>query len=87
MYSIQVVHYFFNYPNKTKLLFVSFGKAIERGTILYAFLFLQFWLTGQSALSQDFYATNLNDNLKWFIPVALIYGVIREISFDYKATK
>lgn len=84
MYFITIWNYFKKKENKPKYLCIAFSKAVERGTLFIFFcIYLLF-------LSWTYQETHLMiKELFYFMEfyvffVIPLYGIFREISFDYK---
>lgn len=87
MYVWEVVVFFLRSEKKMRLLRICFGRSVERSTILYAFLFVIFFAAHNTAKYGNLFAAVVESNLYWFFPVSLIYGIWREVSFEYKSNK
>lgn len=85
MYINQVINYFLQKPLKGRYLFICLGKALERATMFTFFIISLFNITSKyltNPLALDIFLF-----ICFYLPIMLIYGVFREINFDYKASK
>lgn len=85
MYILKVLEYFLQKNNKIEYIFVCFGKSIERGTLFIGFCLALSYISYKHKLTNNF-ASDIFGYLMIYLAIIPVYGIFREISFDYKAT-
>lgn len=86
MYTIKVIKFFLQKENKLKYLFVSYAKSLERGTLLTGFILSLFFISYKHRLTNSL-AFDIFELITYYLAIMVVYGIFREISFDYKASK
>lgn len=77
---------YYKSQNKREILTRCLFKALERGTIMFVFLLCLLTINFKF-YNIDPYSRLITQYLVVFYPLALVYGIIREIHFEFKALK
>jgi hypothetical protein len=85
LYITKVWNYFLSKENKLKYAWVCFAKSIERGTLFIGFCLSLFIISYKYRLTNNF-ANAIFEYLLIYLAIIPIYGIFREVSFDYKSS-